>query len=225
MSAALVHSNSASSLQNEENKQLTAQNIEDLANHSVCRAILNLYDTYGSAGYGDQIHEAITQTEHAVQAAYMAKAAGSDDEVIIAALLHDVGHLRAFQLGTIERMGPDGNCGAKRHEHIGADYLKELGLPDRVCTLVRRHVDAKRYLTYSQPNYINKLSDASRLTLIDQGGPMSKEEAEAFDLDPMKKTILLMRTWDEKAKQQDWKVPGMAEYLPLIAKLVDGPRN
>jgi predicted HD phosphohydrolase len=119
-----------------------------------------------------------------------------------------------------------GHYGAVKHEVIGAEYLRSLGMPELVCTLVARHVDAKRYLTYAQPSYLAKLSDASKATLAYQGGPMSAAEAALFDQDPYKKTILLMRTWDEKAKVADWRGPGFDAYIATIDKLctVEAPR-
>ena len=111
-----------------------------------------------------------------------------------------------------------GNVGIAHHEKVGADWLRELGMSEEVCHLIQRHVDAKRYLTYSQPGYYDKLSEASKTTLKYQGGPMSEEEARVFEQDPMKKTILLMRTWDEKAKRTDWVVPEFSEYEGMIAE-------
>ena len=81
--------------------------------------------------------------------------------MIIAALLHDLGHIVGMEAG--ESADGMGGCGIPRHEHVGADFLKLLGMSDRVCRLVRSHVSAKRYFVYKDPNY--KLSDASRTTL------------------------------------------------------------
>jgi len=176
------------------------------------KAICTLFRNYGS---GEYIGEQITQWEHALQAAYMAKRAGAEEEVIIAALLHDIGHIYALAVHSKDYMG---DYGASRHEHVGAEFLLSLGFTPLVASLVRRHVDAKRYLTCVQPSYMNKLSEASKVTLRYQGGPMSREEAERFEQDPLKSTILLMRTWDEKAKIVGWVGPGFDVYAPLLAK-------
>ena len=73
------------------------------------------------------------------------------------------------EMAHVENM--DG-CGAKNHEGIGADYLKNLGFPERTCEIVRGHVNAKRYLCWKNPDYFQKLSDASKTTLGFQGGKM-----------------------------------------------------
>ena len=76
-------------------------------------------------------------------------------------------------------------CGAKDHEHIGADYLKELGFSHKVQEICRGHVKAKRYLCWKNPEYHAKLSEASKTTLGFQGGPMLDKEATEFEKDPI----------------------------------------
>jgi putative nucleotidyltransferase with HDIG domain len=110
------------------------------------------------------------------QAAALAKEEGYDDEVILAAFFHDIGHLcaDAAAVGSMDGMG---NID---HEKLGADYLIERGFSARMANLVNGHVIAKRYLTYKYPEYYNKLSAASKATLEFQGGPMNVDEAASF---------------------------------------------
>jgi phosphonate degradation associated HDIG domain protein len=154
--------------------------------------IIDLYLKHGNVEY---IGEPVSQLEHASQAAELAMAANASIEVVIAAFLHDIGHL-CVEIG-MEQM--DG-FGALNHEQIGADYLKAHGLPTHVVHLVESHVQAKRYLTYKDPLYFDSLSDASRTTLRWQGGPMTELEASKFEQDPEFETILQLRKWDEQAK-------------------------
>jgi predicted HD phosphohydrolase len=91
--------------------------------------------------------------------------------------------------------------GVKRHEKVGADYLRSKGFPERIAKLVESHVQAKRFLTYKYPEYYNSLSDASKKTLEFQGGRMEKDEADAFEADSLFETSILMRKWDELAKE------------------------
>jgi len=86
------------------------------------------------------------------------------------------------------------------HERLGADYLRRAGFSERMAKLVEYHVQAKRYLTFSQPGYYARLSEASRRTLGYQGGVMTQEEAQAFEQDPLCEISLRMRHWDEQAK-------------------------
>ncbi|MCE1116032.1 MULTISPECIES: phosphonate degradation HD-domain oxygenase [Pseudomonas] len=151
-----------------------------------------LYQHHGSADY---IGEAITQLEHMSQAAQLAMAEGYDDEVVLAAFFHDIGHL----LG--EGQGSMGGFGVVSHERLGADYLRRCGFGERMARLVQYHVEAKRYLTLRQPGYYDRLSEASRRTLGYQGGVMSEAEADTFEGDPLFAVSLRMREWDEQAKE------------------------
>lgn len=149
-----------------------------------------LYERHGSDDY---IGEAITQLEHMSQAAQLAMAEGFDDEVVLAAFFHDIGHL----CGGDASMG---GYGVVSHERIGAEYLRRCGFGERMARLVQYHVEAKRYLTLRQPGYYQRLSEASRRTLEYQGGVMSEDEADVFERDPLFQVSLRMREWDERAK-------------------------
>lgn len=149
-----------------------------------------LYERHGSDDY---IGEAITQLEHMSQAAQLAMAEGFDDEVVLAAFFHDIGHL----CGGDASMG---GYGVVSHERIGAEYLRRCGFGERMARLVQYHVEAKRYLTSRQPGYYQRLSEASRRTLEYQGGVMSEDEADVFERDPLFEVSLRMREWDERAK-------------------------
>lgn len=157
--------------------------------------IIRLYKRYGSADY---IGEPVSQIEHMSQAAQLAIAANFDDEVVLAAFFHDIGHI-CVQFSTDQSM--DG-YGVKRHEQIGANFLRAKGFPERIARLVEGHVSAKRYLTYKNPEYFESLSQASKKTLEYQGGVMTTEEAKLFELDPLFSEIIQLRMWDELAKEE-----------------------
>ena len=158
----------------------------------IIHATFTLYERHGADDY---IGEAITQIEHMSQAAELAMAEGFDDEVVLAAFFHDIGHLCG------EGAGDMGGYGVVSHERIGAEYLRRCGFGERMARLVQYHVEAKRYLTLRQPGYYDRLSEASRRTLEYQGGVMSDAEADAFEQDPLFKVSLRMREWDEMAKE------------------------
>jgi phosphonate degradation associated HDIG domain protein len=163
-----------------------------------------------SAG-SDYIGEKVSQLEHALQAAHFAREAGAPDSAILAALLHDVGHLCAPE-GAPQMAG----LGVVSHEEIGARWLAERGFSSDVCELVRGHVQAKRYLVYRYPEYAARLSEASRGTLEFQGGAMTRSEAEEFERDPLFKLKLAVRAWDERAKVVGLEVPGLESYTALL---------
>ena len=164
-----------------------------MGNHEhVIAEVFGLYERFGDSDY---IGEPVSQIEHMSQVAQRAMAEGFDDEVVLAAFFHDIGHICAE---SAENMG---GFGVVSHERLGADYLRRVGFSERMARLVEYHVQAKRYLTFKEPGYYPRLSEASRRTLEYQGGVMTAAEAEAFEQDPMFEVSLRMRQWDELAKE------------------------
>lgn len=171
--------------------------------------IFDMYENYGGAEYAG---EKITQLEHMVQAAQLAEEQGHDEEVILAAFLHDIGHISEAAKGDNEMDG----FGIKDHEQIGAEFLREKGFSKKVARLVESHVEAKRYLTVKDPAYYGQLSEASKKTLEYQGGPMSREEADAFEKYPLFDLIINMRKWDEQAKIENKPLPDLQHYRKMM---------
>lgn len=159
----------------------------------------------GDAYFG----EAVTKLEHSLQAAHLARQAGAGEEEVIAALLHDIGHL--LDGGQRHEV-----AGVIDHDEIGGRYLGELGFSAKVVELVAGHVDAKRYLTAANPAYASRLSPASATTLELQGGPMLPEEAREFANDALLLDKLRIRSWDEQAKVPGLAVPGLDSYRALL---------
>ncbi len=167
--------------------------------------IFMLYEKYGEADY---IGEPVSQLEHMCQAAELAEEEGYDDEIILAAFFHDIGHLAEFIM-PVEQM--DG-VGVVDHEKIGADFLREKGFSEKICRLVKSHVEAKRYLTFKYPDYYQKLSPASKITLSHQGGVMDEAEAATFESDELHPLYIKLREWDDKAKQMHKPIPDLSKY-------------
>ncbi|MGH8337379.1 MAG: hypothetical protein ACRETL_11295, partial [Gammaproteobacteria bacterium] len=59
---------------------------------SVTDEILAIFDRRGAGAY---FGECVSMTEHGLQAAYFAQAEAAPAELVVAALLHDIGHLVA----------------------------------------------------------------------------------------------------------------------------------
>ena len=70
------------------------------------------------------------------------------------------------------------------------------------------------------PSYHDKLSLASQGTLINQGGPMSAEEAFRFERHPDFKALLQMRQWDDKAKNKTIPVSSNDGYKELCRDIL-----
>merc|ERR1712013_187130 len=183
---------------------------------SAVSAIFSLYDRWGGEHY---IGENVTQLQHAQQAAEQAEKAGYGEKVIIGAFLHDIGHLIGMEkdLPLMEQNGVP--LGTVEHDAVGENFLKDLGFPAEVTQFVRGHVQvcfiAKRYLVHKNPDYHSTLSDASKGTLICQGGPMSAEEAAEFENLSNFSAILKMRRWDEAAKDENIAATGNQKYIKI----------
>ncbi|MET3502086.1 phosphonate degradation associated HDIG domain protein [Mucilaginibacter rubeus] len=176
---------------------------------AVVDEVFSLYEKFGDADY---IGEPVSQLEHMSQAASLAEAEGYDDEVVLAAFFHDIGHLCA----DAEEAGSMDGMGNVDHERLGADYLLERGFSERVANLVQGHVIAKRYLTYKYPEYYNRLSDASKATLEFQGGVMTAAEAAEFELNQDAELIIRLRYWDDMAKEMYVPINNL-DHLKAIA--------
>jgi 2-amino-1-hydroxyethylphosphonate dioxygenase (glycine-forming) len=151
-----------------------------------------LFTTKGQETYG----EGVTILQHSVQSGELAEEQGFGEDIVAAAFLHDVGHF----FDNNEQMG---NLGTRSHEKIGAEFLRSQGFPEKIALLVEGHVQAKRYLTFKDPDYEHRLSEASRRTLIFQGGKMTATEARDFEQSPLFNLSVQMRKWDEAAKIPD----------------------
>jgi predicted HD phosphohydrolase/ectoine hydroxylase-related dioxygenase (phytanoyl-CoA dioxygenase family) len=169
--------------------------------------ILSLFEKFGDSDY---IGEPMSITEHSVQTAAAAAKGGESAEAQLSCLLHDVGHLLGIEAGN--PMGMDG-CGTEDHETIGAEFLGSLGFSDTVSYLARHHVNAKRYLCAKDPQYYDKLTEASKTTLKHQGGPMTPEECAEVEKDPRWPLVIRMRGYDEAGKDPSIKEKSPAEFL------------
>jgi phosphonate degradation associated HDIG domain protein len=170
--------------------------------------IFELYEKYGNADY---IGEPVSQMEHMCQAAQLAEAEGYDEEVILAAFFHDIGHL-CEHIMPVEHMD---SYGIVDHESLGSDFLREKNFSEKIAKLVESHVAAKRYLTYKFPDYYGKLSDASKMTLEQQGGVMTEAEAEMFEADYLHTLFIKLREWDDKAKIENYPLPSLEKYKQM----------
>jgi phosphonate degradation associated HDIG domain protein len=175
---------------------------------AIVNEVFALYENHGSEDY---IGEPVSQLEHMCQAAQLAEAEGYPDEVVLGAFFHDIGHLCEYTM-TVEQM--DG-YGVKDHEGLGGIFLRDRFFSEQIVMLVESHVRTKRYLTYKFPDYYEKLSPASRMTLIKQGGIMQEKEAIAFEADPLHELYIKIRLWDDKAKEEEVQLPSLDHYRKM----------
>lgn len=174
---------------------------------------------FGQAGARLYGGEAITQSEHALQSAWLAEQSGADDALIIACLLHDLGHLLFDPSEQALAQSRD-----DLHQCRVVPYLRGL-LPDNVIEPIRLHVDAKRYLCGTEAAYRASLSDASRQSLALQGGAMDAVAAQQFISHPHAARAVALRRHDDAAKVVGWVVPPFASYWSRLMAQSESARS
>jgi predicted HD phosphohydrolase len=165
--------------------------------------LVRLFAEGGSRAYG----ESVTQLAHALQCAALAHHDRADDEVVVAALLHDVGHF----IGEAEER-PE-----LHHGGAGADLVRPYA-PVRVAWLIEHHVIAKRYLCTVDVRYVEQLSPASRRSYAVQGARLQPEEQLALETRPWFVDAVRLRRWDDAAKVPGAACPPLIEYAPLLER-------
>ncbi|MCL6416939.1 HD domain-containing protein [Aestuariirhabdus sp. Z084] len=166
--------------------------------NSTIDKIVDLFSVEGNQTYGENI----TQTEHAVQCAELAARSGAGNELIAAALLHDIGHLLA---------ATDVAFGNYQHDRVGADYLSAY-FPPAVTEPIRLHAQAKRYLCSVEEGYLADLSTASLDSFHHQGGLMTEEEQRAFMQQEYAEEAIQLRRWDDEGKIEEMSLQPFAQY-------------
>ena len=155
---------------------------------------------------------AINQRQHALQAAWLAERQGCAEALVVAALLHDIGHMVHDLGANATEQGVD-----DKHEELGHEFLAAWFGP-AVTEPVRLHVAAKRYLCATEVDYFARLSKDSVLSLTLQGGPMSAAEVAAFDALPHSAEAVQLRRFDEQAKVKGLETPSVGYFLPYVER-------
>jgi [1-hydroxy-2-(trimethylamino)ethyl]phosphonate dioxygenase len=174
-----------------------------------------LGDIFERRGGEEYLGEPVTMAEHMLQGAYLAEQQGEAEIIIVATLLHDIGHFTSeFGMFSME------DTHDKHHEEAGARVLERF-FPSLVTDCVREHVAAKRYICATDPNYFAQLSEASVHSLKLQGGPMDSAEVAAFQRHPNLREIVRVRHLDDAGKNAGMVTPGFAHYASMLQRIVD----
>jgi len=172
-------------------------------------SVLELYSSFGNENYDEEV----SQLAHALQCAALASRDGATEDLIAAALLHDIGHLFEIQRNN----APDHRTDL-RHEQAGAEFLRGL-FPESVTTPIALHVEAKRYLAANEPAYFDALSQGSKRSLEAQGGPFTEQDSSAFLALDGSNDAIALRRWDDHGKVVGLEVPEFSSWIPLLKRV------
>jgi predicted HD phosphohydrolase len=188
----------------------------DEALQSIERAFLS---AEGMAYLGEDV----TMIQHQLQAGALARAAGHTDALVVAALLHDIGHMVGPEEGEVDATEALAGDRDAHHDATGARWLSRwFGLD--VTEPVRLHVAAKRFLVATEPDYAGTLSAASVHTLRLQGGPMTPREVREFERLEHAHDAVAIRRLDEAAKDATRDAPGLDTHRDLLVRVISGLR-
>ncbi len=176
--------------------------------------IEKLFRDHGHIAYSG---EPVTQLEHALQTAQRAEREGAGDELVTAALLHDLGHLLNLQGESPTARGID-----DQHQYFAIPFIRPL-FPPAVVEAIRLHVDAKRALCALEPEYYEALSEDSRRSLTLQGGIFTRSEVDAFLAKPHAAEAIRVRRWDDAAKLAGEATPPIGHYLEIASACALAP--
>ncbi len=187
-------------------------NIDALTPETIVAFIGDIFDRRGEEEY---LGEPVNMGQHMLQGATIAEQNGQPEEIIVAALLHDIGHFTS-EFGTFTMDDTED----RYHEDAGAAVLERF-FPSVVTDCVRFHVAAKRYLCATRPEYLKRLSEASLHSLNLQGGPMNAEEVATFEQNANLDQIIAVRYLDDAGKRPDMKTPDYWHFAPMVQRMVD----
>ncbi len=165
-------------------------------------------------GAESYLGEAVTMAGHMLQTALLAEQEGAADELVAAALLHDIGHFTT-------EFGPYSPADTRdnHHDHAGARILAPF-FPPVVTECTRLHVAAKRYLCATDPSYSHGLSTASVHSLSLQGGGMNRGEVATFEQNSFHREAVRVRIWDDRGKIAGSMTKRFCDYAELLLRVI-----
>jgi len=177
--------------------------------------ISSLLNSRATTWYGQ---EAVSQLEHALQCAYLAEKANETSETIVAALLHDLGHILSKENlnTTVDKESPP--IKDDLHQYVALPFLRNI-FSDAVLEPIKLHVEAKRYLCAVDSNYWDSLSPASKHSLDLQGGIFNEMQVKAFEDLPYASQATRLRRYDDLAKVAGLSTPSLSHYEVLMKEV------
>ncbi len=171
-------------------------------------------DLFAKRGAEEYMGEPVSMAGHMEQTAACAASDNAANELVAAALLHDIGHFVGdFPIDALEN-GVD-----NLHENIAAQFLSPY-FSAAVTEPIRLHVPAKKYLCAVDPDYHSQLSSASIQSLAVQGGPMTQNEVNQFEANSFYLDAVQLRKYDDNGKVAGKTIHPAKHYEPLLNSLL-----
>jgi phosphonate degradation associated HDIG domain protein len=189
--------------------------------------IVQLLNSRATTWYGQ---ESVSQLEHALQCADLAEKADETPETVVAALLHDLGHMLSPHRPSAVTGEVPADVPAEAlptdtmptkddlHQFVALPFLRSL-FPDAVLEPIKLHVDAKRYLCAVDVGYWADLSPASKHSLELQGGVFDEKQVEAFKALPFSAEAVRLRRYDDLAKVPGHPTPDLTHFEKLLSQV------
>jgi phosphonate degradation associated HDIG domain protein len=185
--------------------------------------IEQLLNSRATTWYGQ---EAVSQLEHALQCAHLAETAGETESTVVAALLHDLGHI-VGQNQPAEAPVESGDRALPKkddlHQFVALPFLRSL-FPESVLEPIKLHVDAKRYLCAVDAAYWDSLSPASKHSLVLQGGAFDAAQVQAFEALPFWQEAVRLRRYDDLAKVPGAATAGLKHFSQTMSRVALAPQ-
>lgn len=191
---------------------MTTADFSTLTRNNIVAFLADIFERRGSEEY---LGEPVTMAQHMLQGALFAEKADEPEIIVVAALLHDVGHFTS-EFGMFSMA----DAKDRFHEEAGAEVLERF-FPPLVTDCVRHHVAAKRYLCATDEGYFGELSEASVHSLNLQGGPMDADEIAEFETNPNLAAIVRVRRYDDAGKLPEFATKPFSHYVPVIQRVLD----
>ena len=185
--------------------------------------IEQLLNSRATTWYGQ---EAVSQLEHALQCAHLAETAGETESTVVAALLHDLGHIVGQNQPAETPVESGDRAPPKKddlHQFVALPFLRSL-FPESVLEPIKLHVDAKRYLCAVDAAYWDSLSPASKHSLVLQGGSFDAAQVQAFEALPFWQEAVRLRRYDDLAKVPGAATAGLKHFSQTMSRVALAPQ-
>ncbi|KAJ2250986.1 hypothetical protein GGI13_003948 [Coemansia sp. RSA 455] len=207
------------------------------------KRVSKLFELLEISGKKEHVSGNMTQLDHALRVANLAKVEGADEDTILAALMLDTRGITVtipsypnMAVGDRVELYWNGYAGntsdAVDDDEVDVIFVRKLGFSNKTSELVESNVLAKRYLGSMPPEGLGSIIPKNigitqpkdlvagvRVTIPMWGGPLSPTEMREFEKDPLFKKKVQLAVWDvAAAKTTGDKPPALDTYRDMAIR-------